>query len=327
MYFWPPHDVARFCTVPFEHCVLTLDPTFCLEFSDVTPSTYRHLLVECRRTGRPPVMIGPTLIHYRKTFASYLYFASSMIAQCKEIEQLRVFGTDGEKALIDAFLHGFPFAVHLTCFIHVHRNLKDELAKRSFPCDLKATIIDDIFGKKVGTTLYEGLVDVNSETEFDDKLEQLLSKWVKQFNMKEEVEEFSKWFMENKANTMKHSMLRPVREEAGLGSPAEAFYTNASESINSVIKAKVQYKRNELSHFISKLNELAEEQEREVEKAVIGRGKYCLRAEYRHLEISEKKWFSMTCEQRVKHLKKVAATSVSDIGDMQRSLLLLPTPV
>lgn len=54
------HDVVRFCTVPFEHCVLTVDPTFCLGDFDVTPATYRHLLLECKRTGHPPVMIGPT---------------------------------------------------------------------------------------------------------------------------------------------------------------------------------------------------------------------------------------------------------------------------
>ena len=200
-------------------------------------------------------MIGPTLIHYRKTFASYLFFASAMVGHCKEIEQLRVFGTDGEKALIDAFTHEFPFAIHLTCFIHVRRNIKEELAKNSLPLDVQAIILDDIFGKKIGTTLFEGLLDVNTEAKFDDKLELLQSKWMKQEDVKVEVEAFFKWFVRNKATVIKHSMLRPVREEASLGSPPEAFYTNASESVNSVIKAKVQYKHSELPQFITKLND------------------------------------------------------------------------
>ena len=68
-------------------------------------------------------------------------------------------------------------------------------------------------------------------------------------------------------------MFRPIHEEAGLGSPPVAFYTNASETINATIKAKVQYKRNKLPQFISKLRELASEQQQEVEKAVIGQGK------------------------------------------------------
>ena len=235
-----------------------------------------------------------------------------MVGHCKEIEQLRVFGTDGEKALIDAFTHEFPFAIHLTCFIHVRRNIKEELAKNSLPPDVQAIILDDIFGKKIGTTLFEGLLDVNTEAEFDDKLELLQSKWMKQEDVKVEVEAFFKWFVRNKATVIKHSMLRPVRE---VGSPPEAFYTNASESINSVIKAKVQYKRSKLPQFIKKLNELVEEQQHETEKAVIGRGKYRFRPEYKHLEVSETMWFSMTREQRLKHLKKVEMVPVSNVGD------------
>lgn len=58
-------DLARFCCDLFEFCVLTVDPTFCLGDFDVTPTTYRHLLLECVQTGKPPVMIGPCLIHYK----------------------------------------------------------------------------------------------------------------------------------------------------------------------------------------------------------------------------------------------------------------------
>ena len=65
------HDLVRFCTATHKHCVLTIDPTFSLGDFDVTVMTYRHLLV---RTGRHPIMIGPIMIHYRKTFSTYLFF-------------------------------------------------------------------------------------------------------------------------------------------------------------------------------------------------------------------------------------------------------------
>ena len=58
------NDKVRFCISPHEHCVLTVDPTFCLGDFDVTPTTHRHLMVECKRTSISPVMLGPTLIHY-----------------------------------------------------------------------------------------------------------------------------------------------------------------------------------------------------------------------------------------------------------------------
>lgn len=66
-------DIVRFCTIPDNFSVLTVDPTFNLGDFDVTPMTYRHrLLVSCR-SGRDPVMVGPVMIHYRKTFHTYVF--------------------------------------------------------------------------------------------------------------------------------------------------------------------------------------------------------------------------------------------------------------
>ena len=67
------HDVSRFCCDRFEYCVLTVDPTFSLGNFDVTLTTYRHLLLECSRSKKPPVMIGPTLIHNKKTLQTHLF--------------------------------------------------------------------------------------------------------------------------------------------------------------------------------------------------------------------------------------------------------------
>jgi len=52
-------------------------------------------------------MIGPTLVHYKKSFQTYLFFASSLVGLKKELDHLHAFGTDGEKALFDAFSHEF----------------------------------------------------------------------------------------------------------------------------------------------------------------------------------------------------------------------------
>ncbi len=120
-------DLARFCTSPFEFSVLTVDPTFCLGEFDVTLITFRHLFLHSKRFKQPPVFVGPACIHYKKSFSTYLFFASTLIGQYQELEGVRVVGTDGEQALIDAFKHEFGFAQHLTCFNHVRRNVKDKL--------------------------------------------------------------------------------------------------------------------------------------------------------------------------------------------------------
>ena len=62
------NDLARFCCDPLEFCILTVNPTFCLGDFDVMPTSYRHLLLESVCTGKSPVIIGPTLLHYKSHF-------------------------------------------------------------------------------------------------------------------------------------------------------------------------------------------------------------------------------------------------------------------
>ena len=156
-----------------------------------------------------------------------------------------MYSVDGEKALIDAFLNEFKFAVHLMCFNHVRHNIKEELQKQLIPDELKSEILNDIFGRQIGSTMLTGLVDSENEAVFEQKVNLLLHKW-KQSKVTDDeglVEEFCtmSWFRINKEKVIRDTMLRPIREEAGLGSPPEPFYTNSSECINNVLKVKVNY--------------------------------------------------------------------------------------
>ena len=154
------HDMVTFSTSSSEFCVLTIDLTFSLgEFhvQAVTPITYRHLLLETKRTGTNPVFLGPTLIHYRKTFAAYLFFASTLIGLSPKLQGVNAFGTDGEQALADAFNHEFPFSQRLICSVHVHQNIKQKCNELQIPSDLSQKILNDIFGIKIGDVFVEGM--------------------------------------------------------------------------------------------------------------------------------------------------------------------------
>ncbi len=70
------------------------------------------------------------------------------------------------------------------------------------------------------------------------------------------MREFCEWFLKNKAAVVRQAMLRSTREEAGLGSPPEEFFINASECKNNVVKVKVGYKRSELPNFIMNLRDM-----------------------------------------------------------------------
>ena len=103
--------------------------------------------------------------------------------------------------------------------------------------------------------------------------------------MTKEVMVFINGFVSTKQLSSRRRCLGPVREDAGLGCPPQPFTTNASETTNFILKNKVDYKPSQLLDFVDKLKQVIDDQEKEIEKAVIQRGKYKFKAEYKHLEI------------------------------------------
>ena len=300
------NDLDRFCCRQEKFGILTVDPTFCLGDFDVTLSTYRHLLLSCKRSGTHPAFIGPAMVHYRKTFSTYLFFTSTLVGLRQSLSNLRSFGTDGESALVQACQHSFPSAIHLLCSNHVRRNIKDKLHQLGVPENVRLVITQDIFGKQVGSCHFEGLVDAKSDAEFAEGVEVLTHKW-KGLSDQGSVQHFVAWFVTYKRDAIQHGLLRSRRQMAGLGDPPSTFTTNASESVNAVLKSKVNYKKSDLPVFIDKLKEAIKEQDDEVERAVLGRGKYQFCSSYKHLERDEQEWFlRMSVDQRKAHLKKVA---------------------
>lgn len=75
--------------------------------------------------------------------------------------------------------------------------------------------------------------------------------------------------------------------------------------------------------FLDKLKQLIYEQDREIERAIIGRGKYELRPQYMSLHVPEVKWFVMSIPQREQHIRKFSNVSVSDVspGDLSGGTL------
>jgi len=103
--------------------------------------------------------------------------------------------------------------------------------------------MNDIFGTKVDGSHIEGLIDANGFTEFMEKLEILKSKW------ETLCKEFPDWFALHEAELFCSSMLACVRCLAGLGNPPKYYKTNSNESLNNLLKRKVDFKRNEWPKF------------------------------------------------------------------------------
>ena len=121
------HDLSRFCTSEALSHPFSVDPTFNFREFEVTPYSYKNLLLKCKRTNESPVFIGPTAIQHSKTKAVYK-IASAVATNCPDLaEKGRGFVTDGEQALHDALGESMKKATGLRCFNHFRQNCKKKL--------------------------------------------------------------------------------------------------------------------------------------------------------------------------------------------------------
>ena len=312
------NDLVRFATNPYKFGVLSIDPTFSLGDFSVTCIAYRNLLVIDSRTGESPIMLGPILVHQCRLYATYYFFASSLIGITPKLTNVLAFGTDGEEALVKAFKQQFPFAVHLRCSRHMKQDIQRKLSvDMGFPSDTVSKIIAHIFGQKSGPTFFEGLVDINSEDEFDSKLQSLEPIWAEFENLRSKKSDnkitFYAWFCKYHAEEIKSTMIRSVREAPGLGDPPSEFCTNDSEAINSALKQFLAFKKSDWPIFNEKMRKFVSSQE-EVCKSIICLGQYSLREEYQHLSVVPSRWFTSLSDDQ----KKDAQRRQASVDDRQK---------
>ena len=106
----------------------------------------------------------------------------------------------------------------------------------------------------------EGLIDVESEEVLYHKLQEKRVEWKrKEENNPTCCAGLLEWFCNNKLDAITTGMLKPIREDTGLGVPPAIFTTNASESINFVLNRKVNHNKNELPSFVTHLKEIIDE--------------------------------------------------------------------
>ena len=297
---WQIQDMIRFLTCNHHFSVLTVDTTYKLGEFYVTPMTYHQLMVEDIKTKKHPVMLGPILVHQKVDFPAFNYFASTLIGLRKELKHVLAFGSDGDKAMVEALSHNFPFAVQLRCFLHFKKNVEQKLKELGIPAQVVQEFLSDIFGKRTANTYKEGLVDSCSVQEFDERVENLKPLWdarEKPFALVSGPR-FHSYFIQYQADVVRYHMRRDLRESAGLGSPPSKFITNASESLNAAIKRKVDFKESEWPEFISQMKQYVESQREEVIRSLSGRGQYRLCPDVAHYGVPAQSWIKMTPEQR-----------------------------
>lgn len=150
---------------------------------------------------------------------------------------------------------------------------------------MASCILYDIFGNPAQLEL--GLVDAESESALDamiSSLEDVCNEREAQFH---DPPSFHAWFKMHSRDVIATTMLRPLCESAGLGSPPQEYYTNAIESKNNVLKQQVQYKASQLPTLLEHMKSLLGEQRMEIERAVATSGEYRLHPLYKMGKMTE----------------------------------------
>ena len=153
------------------------------------------------------------------------------------LRELLAFGMDDEQALISGFCNNFDRAINLLCELHLRKNVEKKLQELQLPKTSQNEIVADIFGRKRGDIFESGLTDARSDEAFDAMLGNLEERWS---SIHAKGKAFFTWFQTRKRKEFLNSVIRPVRQRAGLGSPPDRFTTNRSEQTNRSIQEFVK---------------------------------------------------------------------------------------
>ena len=312
-------DIKRFCANTTDNVsVLSIDTTFNIGDFYLTPTTYRHLLLEDKRTENPPLLMGPTLIHTRKDTETFSYFGSSLKGLQPELKNIRFMGSYREDAVEKGMSIHLPLATWLACKRHVEDDCRRKLRSLGMLPNQCSPFLLDIFGSD--TAKEKGLIDAENCDDFDAKLLSLEETW----NKREKTErgltdesdaEFHQYFLSFVAQDMKRKMISPVRRRAGLSE--NFFFNNAAESKHKRIKdrKKQLYGERKLTwtETVDLIKGISEEEERNVERAIVGEGPFRVRRKFASkLAVPFHTYIQKSYAEKQKLNQKVHSASLED---------------
>eukprot|EP00794_Sanderia_malayensis_P020728 gene20728-biopygen17111 len=307
------NDLARFCTNAENTSIVGIDPTYNMGKFYVTVTTYHHLMLHIKGTTTHPVFLGPCLLHTGKTFGTYFRLTSHMLELKPELRRIQVYGTDGEVNVSEPWKCCIPDGYHLLCDLHVRGNVESKLAEMRVDKEIKKLYVIDIFGRDIGDKRKPGIVDSWDGDEVEVKLQSLKEIWLKRHP---KGEMFYNYFNVHKKGLIKSCMTAEIRAIAGLGYPPKAYTQNANESMNNVLKAANDRKKQTLSQVVQNIHTVVRQQEQEVSLALAGKGQYEIAPEYEQFKVDERRFYLMNPAQRKKLLEKFNKAQVVAINAM-----------
>ncbi len=240
-----------------------------------------------RRTGLPPLMLGPVLLHRSATTQPY----SELLRALKDELELQgrnvhvastynvAIGSDGERAIAKAIQQEFPDAVRLVCSRHLRENFGRYMTNKAGISEpIRKQILHQAFAAKSDEDLAEVQRVIQLlplPTDVRDKLGNYYEEHVRSVRTQQIVD----------CHTLK---LVP-----------ELWTNNNCESINHVLKSNIKWKPcKTVCEIISVIQSEVALQLRDLRRSLYGEGNYTLAPAWRNYQLSWNAWNHLTSEQQ-----------------------------
>lgn len=123
-------------------------------------------------------MLGPVMIHHRKTYVTYYTLASRVAAASPKLKDVKGIVTDGEEPLQNSFSHVFSNTQPLRDFRHFRQNMDNALNDLGISAKKDRTpFLNDVFGYVENEVYVKGLCDSDNEVEFRVMLDSFRPLW------------------------------------------------------------------------------------------------------------------------------------------------------
>lgn len=307
-------DLVRFCTAKDAYTVMFKDTTFNCGNFFVTPISYKNLMLQSEKTGKCPVFVGPTVIHFSHNLEAFAQLGALLVQERPELKNTRVIGTDHEPNLFKGLSIAMTAPGHVECIGHFHRNVKRKLQSLGMCGETMDGFLRDIFGATHTLQMVNcsGLLSSESEGEFDERLAALTVQWDEDEKVLRpgKKPEFSSYFLSRSAD-IKKTMIKSVRSKFNIEDVA--FTTNAAEAVNHVIKTFQDYNAEDLPKFIQDLHDLIIDQEENAFLATINQGRFRMKDAFKKHCVDRNDFYRLPEDLRKKKREKFFQISRDEV--------------
>ena len=283
-------DIKRFCCCgpSSDSTVLGFDKTFNLGDLHVTLGVYKNLSVKRRDSDGHPLFVGPLFLHGNSDFTSYHSFFAHLSAKLHGLPSQPVFGTDDEIAMKKAIQATFPDCRIVSCTRHLKKNIEEHLQNKIGICHKdRSEIISSIFGPS-------GVTTSDDKVTFEYRLQKTIDIYAAT------APGFDKYFKDRIIPLLRSNFSATTNA----GSTLTNWTNNNCESVNAILKHKINWKAQPLTLLVQKLYEVVKSQHHDVTLALTGQGDYILSHQFKPFQIPIDIWASITQDKRDRHYNK-----------------------